>query len=203
MQSIHADNVNWKSTKRGVREAKIFSAFHGSDETRIDLVEVPAGSYIPPHRHSFRREFITILVSAGAQMQIGDRIFRPIAGQVFHREPEDVLAVTNDSHHPFQYSVVRFGFEPTDIVWMGKSSEDNEEVVEEAAGAEEAATEETVEEKEVASAEEQSASQEDEEESQQSEDGAQDDETTSKGDADESAQDDKAKKKKSPKKKKK
>ena len=138
MQSIHADNVNWKSTKRGVREAKIFSAFHGSDETRIDLVEVPAGSYIPPHRHSFRREFITILVSAGAQMQIGDRIFRPIAGQVFHREPEDILAVTNDSHHPFQYSVVRFGFEPTDIVWMGKSTEEPEESAEETAAVEKA-----------------------------------------------------------------
>lgn len=123
MQSIHADNVNWKSTKRGVREAKIFSSFHGSDETRIDIVDVPAGSYIPPHRHSYRREFITILDSAGAQMQIGDRIFRPIAGQMFHREPEDLLAITNDSHHPFRYSVVRFGFEPTDIIWSNPEAE--------------------------------------------------------------------------------
>jgi quercetin dioxygenase-like cupin family protein len=121
MQAIHADNVNWKSRSRGVREAKIYSAHHGTDETRIDMVEVPAGGYIPPHRHSSRREFITILLSAGAQLQIGDRIFRPIAGQVFHREPEEILALTNDSHHPFRYSVVRFGYEPSDIEWLNEA----------------------------------------------------------------------------------
>ena len=120
MQAIHADNVNWKSQSRGVREAKIFSKYNGSEETRIDIVEVPAGGYIPPHRHSSRREFITILLSAGAQLQIGDRVFRPIAGQVFHREPEDILALTNDSHHPFRYSVVRFGFEASDIEWLNE-----------------------------------------------------------------------------------
>lgn len=115
MQAIHAENVSWKSKERGVREAKIFSTFHGSEETRIDFVEVPAGAYIPAHRHSARREFITILQSAGAQLQIGERIFRPVAGQVFHREPGDVLALTNDSQHPFRYSVVRFGYESSDI----------------------------------------------------------------------------------------
>lgn len=120
MQAIHADNVNWKMKSRGVREAEIFRSYAGSEETRIDLVEVPAGGYIPPHRHSSRREFITILLSAGAQLQIGDRIFRPIAGQVFHREPRDVLALTNDSHHPFRYSVVRFGYESSDIEWLNE-----------------------------------------------------------------------------------
>lgn len=120
MQAIHAENVTWKAQARGVREAKIYSATHGSDETRIDMVEVPAGSYIPPHRHSSRTEFITILSSAGAQLQIGDRIFRPIAGQVFHREPGDILALTNDSQHPFCYSVVRFRYEASDIEHLGK-----------------------------------------------------------------------------------
>lgn len=118
MQAIHADNVTWKTKSRGVREAVVFRTSSGSDETRIDMVEVPAGGYIPPHRHSGRREFITILLSAGAQLQIGDRIFRPIAGQVFHREPGDILALTNDSHHPFRYSVVRFGYEASDIEWL-------------------------------------------------------------------------------------
>jgi len=28
------------------------------------------------------------------------------------------MALTNDSHHPFQYSVVRFGFEASDIEWL-------------------------------------------------------------------------------------
>ena len=119
MQAIHADNVTWKAQARGVREAKIYSAIQGSEETRIDMVEVPAGSYIPPHRHSSRTEFITILASAGAQLQIGERIFRPIAGQVFHREPGDILALTNDSQHPFCYSVVRFRYEASDVEHLG------------------------------------------------------------------------------------
>lgn len=127
MQAIHADNVNWKTKDHGVREAKIYSAVSGTGETRIDLVEVPAGGYIQPHRHASRREFITILLSAGAQLQIGDRIFRPTAGQVFHREPEEVLALTNDSHHPFRYSVVRFGYEASDYELLDDGTEASED----------------------------------------------------------------------------
>ena len=118
MQVIHADNVEWKSKEQGVREAKIFSTAHGSQETRIDIVEVPSGGYIPPHRHSSRQEFITVLLSAGAQVRIGERIFRPLAGQMFHREPGEVLALTNDSEHPFRYSVTSFGYESSDIEFL-------------------------------------------------------------------------------------
>ncbi len=130
MQPIHSENVSWKARKRGVREAQIYSAIHGSDETRIDMIEVPAGGYIPPHRHSSRTEFITILASAGAQLQIGERIFRPIAGQVFQREPGDVLALTNDSQHPFCYSVVRFRFESSDVEYLNSPEGDEDEAVE-------------------------------------------------------------------------
>jgi quercetin dioxygenase-like cupin family protein len=137
MKAIHADNVTWKAEARGVREAKIYSAIHASEETRIDMVEVPAGSYIPPHRHSARTEFITILASAGAQLQIGERIFRPIAGQVFHREPGDILALTNDSQHPFCYSVVRFRYEASDVEHLGRGAEVAEQVVDEAPEAKE------------------------------------------------------------------
>lgn len=112
-----------------MREAQIYSAIQGSDETRIDMIEVPAGGYIPPHRHSSRTEFITILSSAGAQLQIGDRIFRPIAGQVFQREPGDILALTNDSQHPFCYSVVRFRYESSDVEYLNAPDEDEPEAV--------------------------------------------------------------------------
>ena len=134
MQAIHADNVNWKSRGRGVREAKIYSSISGSDETRIDIVEVPAGGYVPPHRHSSRREFITILTSAGAQLQIGERVFRPVAGQVFHREPEDVMALTNDSHHPFRFSVVSFGYDKSDIEWLNEKDAEEESALERVEG---------------------------------------------------------------------
>ena len=129
MQPIHSENVTWKARTRGVREAQIYSAIHGSDETRIDMIEVPAGGYIPPHRHSSRTEFITILSSAGAQLQIGERIFRPIAGQVFHREPGDILALTNDSQHPFCYSVVRFRYESSDVEYLNAPDEEELEAV--------------------------------------------------------------------------
>lgn len=118
MQTLHAENVNWVETDRGVKEAELFSTTHDGEQTRIDMIEVPSGSYIPAHRHGHRREFITILLSGGAQMQIGDRVFRPTAGQVFHREPEEILALTNDSPHPFRYSVTRFRYEEADIEWV-------------------------------------------------------------------------------------
>jgi quercetin dioxygenase-like cupin family protein len=121
MQAIHVENVSWTTKDRGVREAQVFAESHGSEETRIDLVEVPPGSYIPAHRHRQRREFLTILHSAGAQLQLGDRIFRPTAGQVFHREPEDVMALTNDTPHPFRYSVTRFQYLASDIEWLASS----------------------------------------------------------------------------------
>lgn len=120
MQALHADNVNWKAQENNVREAEIFEV---SEDTRIDMVEVPPGAYIPAHRHKSRREFITILLSAGACIRIGERTFRPIAGQVFHREPGDVMALTNDSEHPFRYSVVRFGYDPKDIEFIEEEPE--------------------------------------------------------------------------------
>lgn len=120
MQALHAENVNWKSLEHGVRTAELFVERHGDQETRIDLVEVPAGGYIPAHRHQQRIEFLTVLLSAGAQMQIGERIFRPTAGQVFHREPGDLLALTNDTPHPFRYSVTRFQFVASDLEWVAR-----------------------------------------------------------------------------------
>lgn len=118
MQAVHVENVEWKNLDRGVREAELFVETHGSSQTRVDLVEVPPGGYIPAHRHSQRREMITILHSAGAQIQLGERIFRPTAGQIFHREPGDVMALTNDTPHPFRYSLTRFGYQASDIEWL-------------------------------------------------------------------------------------
>lgn len=118
MQAIHVENVQWKNLDRGVREAEVFAETHGALQTRIDLVEVPPGSYIPPHRRRQCREFFTIVHSAGAQLQLGERIFRPTTGQLFHREPEDVMALTNDTPHPFRYTVTRFLYQADDIEWL-------------------------------------------------------------------------------------
>ncbi len=118
MQAIHTENVSWESQSNGVRQAELFAQTHGSEQVRIDLVEVPPGGYIPAHKHTKRQEFFTILLSAGAQIQLGERIFRPTAGQVFQREPGDTLALTNDTPHPFRYTVTRFGYTADDIEWL-------------------------------------------------------------------------------------
>lgn len=120
MQAIHVENISWKDSERGVREAELFSETVGSSETRIDMIEVPAGSFIPAHRHAQRREFVTILHSAGALLQIGERIFRPTAGQLFHREPGDLLALTNDTPHPFRFTLTRFGYQCSDVEWTAE-----------------------------------------------------------------------------------
>lgn len=121
MQAIHSENVTWESKDKGVREAELFAQTHGAEQVRIDLVEVPPGGYIPAHKHAKRQEFYTILLSAGAQIQLGERVFRPTAGQVFHREPGDIFALTNDSPHPFRYTVTRFGFDANDIEWLAQT----------------------------------------------------------------------------------
>ncbi len=108
MSAIHPEKLKWTPLEFGVQETSIFPAPGGQAHTRISMVEVAPGGYIPAHRHEGRHEFLTVLLSAGAQMQIGDRIYRPTAGQVFERSAGEILALTNDSHHPFRYSVVRF-----------------------------------------------------------------------------------------------
>ena len=118
MQVIHSENVNWKSAEHGVREAEVFADSHAGQETRVDMVEISPGGYIPAHRHNQRREFLTILHSAGAQLRVGERIFRPTAGQVFYREPGEVLALTNDTPHPFRYTVTRFKYQASDVEWL-------------------------------------------------------------------------------------
>jgi quercetin dioxygenase-like cupin family protein len=118
MQAIHAENISWTPQERGIREAVIFSDPHGTEQTRVVMMEIPPGAYLPAHRHNLRREFLTIVYSAGAQVRLGERIFRPTAGQVFHREPGDVLALTNDTPHPFRYTVTQFRYQASDLEWL-------------------------------------------------------------------------------------
>ena len=121
MQAIHSENVSWVSKDNGVREAELIAQTNGAEQVRIDLVEVLPGGYIPAHKHAKRQEFFTILLSAGAQIQLGDRIFRPTAGQVFQRDQGDIFALTNDSPHPFRYTVTRFGFDSSDVEWLSQT----------------------------------------------------------------------------------
>ncbi len=123
MRVVTAESLEWEADKRSAK-AVIYSE-KMSGELRIEMLEVAPGDFIPAHRHSRRREFFAVTFSAGAQMQIGERIFRPIAGQVFEREPGEVLAVTNDTKHPLRLMITRIGFDESDVEWLESDPEEN------------------------------------------------------------------------------
>ncbi|MCA9791380.1 MAG: hypothetical protein KC910_06280 [Candidatus Eremiobacteraeota bacterium] len=117
MRVVTAEGLDWESDQNP-STAVIHSEKLGDQELRIEMVEVRPGDFVPPHRHARRREFFSVAYSAGAQMQIGERIFRPIAGQVFEREAGEVLAITNDTKHPLRLMITRIGYDPNDIEWL-------------------------------------------------------------------------------------
>lgn len=117
MRVVTAESLDWESGQNP-STAVVHSERIGEQELRIDMIEVLPGDFVAPHRHARRREFFAVAYSAGAQVQIGERIFRPIAGQVFEREAGEVLAITNDTKHPLRLMVTRIGYEADDIEWL-------------------------------------------------------------------------------------
>ncbi len=114
MSSIQSDRLEWMAGERGVRECTLLA----EKSVRLDLVEVESGGYIPPNRRTGSKEMLTVVLSAGAQLRVGDKVYRPTAGQIFERPAGQILAVTNDSHHPFRYSVLRLDPRDDDLEWV-------------------------------------------------------------------------------------
>lgn len=48
------------------------------------------------------QELITVTLAGGAQLRLGSRVFRPLAGQVLHREAGEELEVVNDTTLPLR-----------------------------------------------------------------------------------------------------
>lgn len=121
MRVVMAEKLDWNS-EGGTSRAPVHEEKLGDTRLVIEMVEIPAGGHLAPHYHEKRREFHSVAASGGAQVQIGERVFRPIAGQVFEREPGEILAITNDTLHPLQLLVTRIGYDPDDIHWVEKEA---------------------------------------------------------------------------------
>ncbi len=131
MRVVVAEGLDWQ-TEEHYRTALVSSEKLGDQELRIDMLEVPSGHFVKPHIHKNRREMLTVVYSAGAQVRVGERIFRPVAGMSFEREAEDVLAITNDTKHPLRLLITRIGYDEDDIEWLA----DDEEAAQEGADSE-------------------------------------------------------------------
>lgn len=126
MRVVAPESLEWKASEH-YRSALISSQNLGSSELRIEMLEIASGQHVPAHLHRRRKEYLTVTFSAGAQIQIGQRIFRPIAGQVFEREAGEVFAATNDTKHPFRVMVTRIGYDENDIEWVDLEEDEDDD----------------------------------------------------------------------------
>ncbi|MBI3926723.1 MAG: hypothetical protein HY319_14375 [Armatimonadetes bacterium] len=114
MLVVDPEKLEWKQ-EEGWRKAVIHEEKLGDTAVQMDMLEVPAGAQIAPHHHKKRREFHFVVYSGGARLQIGERFFRPTAGQVFECEPGDTMGVVNDTHHALRLMVTKIGYDPKDL----------------------------------------------------------------------------------------
>lgn len=112
MKAIVPETLNW--------EADGTSVLFSDSNTRVEMLEIPAGAIIEPHSHKEQRLFLCFVRSGGCQLFLAGRLFRPQAGQTFEVEPNDVLAFHNDTPHITRVLITRIGYKEGDKVALGK-----------------------------------------------------------------------------------
>ena len=116
MKTIQIDGDGWQGG-RGYRKRRLLSA----EELRqpgalLQVVVVPPGSHIPPHRHATSVEVYVVtrgiceLIVNGARHEL-----RP--GDVVLMEPGDVHELTNYGTEVFEVLVFKTNAEKGDVVW--------------------------------------------------------------------------------------
>lgn len=114
MRVLTRDSLEWQDGE-GCSRAVVHNEKLGESLVQIEMLEVGAGQTVKPHTHKKRREFIVVVHSSGAQIRLGERVFRPVAGQSFEREPGEIMEVVNDSHQPTRFLVTQLGFDAADV----------------------------------------------------------------------------------------
>lgn len=114
MRVITREALEWND-QEGCSKAVVHSEKLGDTQLQVEMIEVGAGQSLKPHTHKKRREFIVVVHSSGAQIRLGDRVFRPVAGQSFEREAGEVMEIVNDSHLPTRFLVTQIGYDPADV----------------------------------------------------------------------------------------
>ncbi len=116
MKAIQIDGEGWQEG-RGYRKRRLLSAAElRQDGALVQVVVVPPGSHIPPHRHRASVEVYVVtrgaceLVVNGAQREM-----RP--GDVLLMEPGDVHELTNHGDEPFELLVFKTNAGEGDVVW--------------------------------------------------------------------------------------
>ncbi|MBX3169137.1 MAG: hypothetical protein KF760_17145 [Candidatus Eremiobacteraeota bacterium] len=91
MQAISEYNVSWTEQPWG-RTAQLAS-------TALWQEVAPHQSFAPEKLGS-GQELITITLAGGAQVRVGERVLRPLAGQILQRESGEELEIVNDTLQP-------------------------------------------------------------------------------------------------------
>jgi len=116
MKTIQIDGDGWQGG-RGYRKRRLLSA----EELRqpgalLQVVVVPPGSHIPPHRHATSVEVYVVtrgvceLIVNGARHEL-----RP--GDVLLMEPGDVHELTNHGEEAFEVLVFKTNAKQKDTIW--------------------------------------------------------------------------------------
>lgn len=116
MKTVTIDGEGWQEG-RGYRKRRLLSAAElRQDGALVQVVVVPPGSHIPPHRHRASVEVYVVtqgvceLVVNGAQREM-----RP--GDILLMEPGDVHELTNRGDEPFELLVFKTNAGEGDTVW--------------------------------------------------------------------------------------
>jgi uncharacterized RmlC-like cupin family protein len=114
MKILTRENLEWNSTE-GIRRALVHNESLGGTQVQLEMLEIGSGQTIKPHTHQKRREFLVVVHASGAQIRLGDRVFRPLAGQAFEREPGEIMEIVNDGTQPTRILITQIGFDPADV----------------------------------------------------------------------------------------
>jgi len=112
MRLVKPEQLEWQGSE-GCTRAEV----HNEGGVRLEMLEVPPGANLASHHHKKRREFLCVTLAGGAQIRIGERVFRPTAGQVFEREPGEALEIVNDTKHPVRMLITQVGYDAADITF--------------------------------------------------------------------------------------
>jgi hypothetical protein len=91
MQAISEYNVTWTEQPWG-RTVQLAP-------TALWQEVAPHQSFAPEKLGS-GSELITVTLAGGAQVRVGDRVLRPLAGQILQRDSGEELEIVNDTLQP-------------------------------------------------------------------------------------------------------
>lgn len=93
MQIVSEHSVEWSDQSWG-RNAAL--------APQCSWQEVGPQQSFGPEKLASGKELITVTLAGGAQVRLSDRVFRPLAGQIFQREAGEELEIVNDTHLPLR-----------------------------------------------------------------------------------------------------